>query len=378
MNNKIKLLIGYSLAALFFFGCQEEIPQKEMIRMVRAVQVSDPAEFAKRWFPGQAKATQEVDLSFRVAGPLIEFPVNVGDEVPKGQELARIDPRDFEVELRNVQGQLEREKAVLKRAEADYERVARIKKQDPGAVSQALIDRNRQLVESTRANIRSLQASVASARDKLSYTYLKAPFKGIVTVTYVENYEDVKAKQPIARLIDHSQIEMIVNIPEDLIYHADFLKAAGKVLRVLFDPFPGREIEAEIKEIGKEASRTTRTYPVTLIMDQAEDVKILPGMAGKATLAIAVPEMQDQSGIVIPETAVFSPDDSDTTYVWVIDDQKKTVGKREVKTGELLDTGIAITDGIKPGEWIATAGVHYLQAGQRVRILSESSKGVSK
>ncbi|MBW2439056.1 MAG: efflux RND transporter periplasmic adaptor subunit [Deltaproteobacteria bacterium] len=366
------------IASFALLGCQEETPQKEMIRMVRAVQVSDPAEFANRWFPGQAKATQEVDLSFRVAGPVIRFPVNVGDEVPKGQELARIDPRDFEVEVRNVQGQLEREKAVLKRAEADYERVVRIKKQDPGAVSQSLIDRNRQLVDSTRANIRSLQASVASARDKLSYTYLKAPFNGIVTSTYVENYEDVKAKQPIVRLIDHSQIEMIVNIPEDMIYQTDYLKAAGKALIVRFDTFPDREIEAEIKEIGKEASKTTRTYPVTLIMDQPEDVKILPGMAGKATRAVAVPEMKDQPGMVIPETAVFSPEDTDTTFVWVIDDQKKTAGKREVKTGELLDTGIAITGGLKPGEWIATAGVHYLQEGQQVRIQSESSKEVSK
>lgn len=377
----MKRLINWFPILLVIFaslGCQEEVPQKEMIRMVRAVQVSDPAEFSKRWFPGQAKATQEVDLAFRVAGPLIEFPVNVGDEVPKDQELARIDPRDFEVELRNNQGQLEREKAVLKRAEADYERVARIKKQDPGAVSQALIDRNRQLVESTRANIRSLQASVASARDRLSYTYLKAPFNGIITATYVENYEDVKAKQPIVRLIDHSQIEMIINIPENMIYWADYLKAAGKSQRVRFDSYPDLEIEAEIKEIGKEASKTTRTYPVTLIMDQPENVKILPGMAGKATKAVALPGMQDQADIVIPETAVFSPGDSDTTYVWVIDEQKKMVGKREVKTGELLDTGIAIRDGLKPGEWIATAGVHYLQEGQQVRILSASSKEVSQ
>ena len=118
-------------------GCQEKTPPKETIRMVRAQQVSDPADFAKRWFPGQARATQEVDLSFRVAGPLIERPINVGDEVPKGQELARIDPRDFEVELRNAQGQLEQEQAVLKRAEADYDRIVRIKKQDPGAVSRS-------------------------------------------------------------------------------------------------------------------------------------------------------------------------------------------------------------------------------------------------
>lgn len=55
-----------------FSGCQEKTPPKETIRMVRALKVSDPAEFANRWFPGQARATQEVDLSFRVACPLIE------------------------------------------------------------------------------------------------------------------------------------------------------------------------------------------------------------------------------------------------------------------------------------------------------------------
>ncbi len=366
------------LLICFFSGCQEETPPKEMIRMVRAEQVSDPADFAKRWFPGQARATQEVDLSFRVAGPLIERPINVGDEVPKGQELARIDPQDFEVELRNARGQLEQEQAVLKRAEADYERVLRIKKQDPGAVSQALVDRTGQLVASSRASIRSLQATVANAKNFLSYTYLEAPFDGIITATYVDNYQFVRARQPVARLIDHSQIEMIVNIPENLIHHADYLLAAGRVFIVRFDPFPNLEIEAEIKEIGKEASRTTRTYPVTLIMDQPKDIKILPGMAGKATRVVAVPDMKGQSGIIIPETAVFSPENSETTYVWVIDDQAKTVSRRQVKVGELLDTGIAITDGLTPGEWIATAGVHYLREGRQVRILSETPKEGTK
>jgi RND family efflux transporter MFP subunit len=358
-------------------GCQEEVPKKEMVRPVRAMQVTDASEFAKRWFPGQAKATQEVDLSFRVAGPLITRPVDVGDTARKGQELARIDPRDFQVELRNVQGQLEKTEAELKRAESDYERVIRIQKQDAGAVSQAMIDRKRQLVESSRAEIRSLQAAMDSAKDKLDYTYLKAPFDGIVTATYVENYEDVKPKQPIIRLIDHSQIEMIVNIPEVLISQADYLQAAGNALRVRFDTFPDFEIEAQIKEIGKEASKTTRTYPVTLIMDQPEGNKILPGMAGKATRAVALPEMESQVDIVIPETAVFSPE-LKKTYVWIIDGQTKKVNKREVKTGELLDTGIVIQDGLVTGEWIATAGVHYLKEGQQVSILSPSTEEVSK
>lgn len=369
--------ISLFLALIAVSGCKDEIPQKEIIRPVRAMQISDPAEFTKRWFPGQAKAIQEVDLSFRVTGPLIALPVNVGDTVRKSQELARIDPRDYKVNLRNAQGQLERAKATLKQAEADYERVLRIQKQDAGAVSQALVDSNRQKAESTRAEIRSLQAAVDSARDRLGYTYLKAPFDGIVTSTYVENYEDVKAKQPIVRLIDHSEIEMIVNISEVLISHADYLKSAGKVLRVRFDPFPDREIEAQIKEIGKEASKTTRTYPVTLVMDQPEDIKILPGMAGNAASTVSPPGMQGQSPIVIPETAVFSLS-GNKTYVWIIDENSKKVSKREVKTGDLLDSGIMVREGIQPGEWIATAGVHYLKEGQEVRILSASTEEVAK
>ena len=68
---------------------------------------------AGRWFPGRAKATQEVDLAFRVTGPLITRPIDVGDEVKKDQTLGRIDPRDFETNLRNVQGQLAQANAAL-------------------------------------------------------------------------------------------------------------------------------------------------------------------------------------------------------------------------------------------------------------------------
>jgi RND family efflux transporter MFP subunit len=377
MKHLIKWIpIGIALSLLF--GCQDEIPEKEMIRPIRAIQVGDPAEFTQRSFPGQAKATKEVDLSFRVAGPLIERPISVGDTVRTGDELAQIDPRDFEVDLQRVEGQLSQARAVLKRAEADYERVLRVQKQDAGAVSQALIDRTRQQMESSRAEIRSFQASVAAAKDQLSYTRLNAPFEGIITAIYVENHEDVKAKQPIARMIDHSQIEMIVNIPENLISHADYLKSAGNVLRVHFDPFPDHEIDASIKEIGKEASRTTRTYPVTLIMDQPQDFKILPGMAGNASSSVKPAESEGFGGIAIPETAVLSPEGNDKTYVWIIDEKTETVTRREVTTGALLDTGIIVKTGIEPGEWVATAGVNFIRDGQKVRLIKPSAEEVTQ
>jgi multidrug efflux pump subunit AcrA (membrane-fusion protein) len=67
--------------------------------------------------------------------------------------------------------------------------------------------------------------------------------------------------------------------------------------------------------------------------------------------------------------ATFSPAEIEKTYVWVIDEAAQTVHRREVETGELTDRGIKILDGLKPGEWIAKAGVHYLQEGQKIKIL---------
>jgi RND family efflux transporter MFP subunit len=358
---------------LLVAGCgKEEAPEQIVARPVKAIKVGDVAQVGGRSFPGQAKATQEVNLSFRVSGPLITFPVKVGDEVEQGRVLARIDPRDYQVNLSNVQGQLDRAKAKSARAESEYKRELKIFQEDPGATSKAAVDRKREQRDSARADIKSLEASVAAAKDQLSYTYLRAPYKGMITATYVENFEDVRPKQAIVRVLDPSRIEMIINIPENLISNASYVT---KVF-VRFDAFPEQEIEATIKEIGREASQTTRTYPVTLIMDQPQGIKILPGMAGKTVRVEGdLPDQVTGAGIEVPVSATFSPDESGKTYLWVIDDQTKTVKRREIKTGRLTDRGITVQEGLKAGEWVATAGAHYLREGQQVRILDENPKG---
>ncbi len=356
------------LVALQGCGKDETAATREVIRPVRAVKVGDATQLTQRSFPGRAKATQELELSFRVSGPLITRPVNVGDEVKQGDVVARIDPRDYEVKVANVEGQLEEAQAASRRAESEYERELRILQRDPGATSETAVERKREERDRSKANVKSLEASLDAAKDQLDYTYLKAPFNGTVVATYVENFEDVRPKQPVLRLVDTSRIEMIVNIPENLISLSPYVKEVD----VSFDAFPGREIRATIKEIGTEASQTTRTYPVTLIMDQPEDIKILPGMAGKTLRAeIDTPEGILQTGLKIPITATFSQGEIDKTYVWVIDEQAKTVSRREIKTAELTDQGIKVVEGLKSGEWIATAGVNYLREGQQVMIAGE-------
>jgi len=364
MRNAPTLLIAAIASALMISGCQKEQPAtEEPVRAVRAMKIADFAGVSQRSFPGRAAATQEIDLAFRVAGPLIARPVNVGDNVKEGDLIARIDPRDFEVALRNAEGSLQRSRANEQRAQADYDRVLSIQREDPGAVSQAAVDRAKEALDVAKADIAALEASVDAAKDALADTDLEAPFAGTIVAAYVENFQNVREKQMIARLLDKTRIEFTIDIPESLISMISYVQD----IRVRFDAFRDFEVPAEVKEIGNEASETTRTFPVTLIMDQPAGATILPGMAGRAT-GVAKPPGEDQPlNIVIPVTAVFAPEVEDKSFVWRIDESKGTVSRREVQVGKLISGGYVVNAGLEPGEMIATAGVHFLKEGQQVR-----------
>jgi RND family efflux transporter MFP subunit len=352
-------------------GC-EEAPPEEPIRPVLATKVGDVEGFQRNRFPGRAKAKEETNLSFRVNGPLITRVVNVGDVVQAGGLIAQIDPVDYEVALENMKGRLDKAQADLVFAKGEYKRAQIIFSEDPGAVSDVYVDQRRMEQDATTAEVRALTANVRQAELALSYTTLVAPFDGTIVATYVEAFEYVKAQQPIVRLVDTSQVEMVIDVSEGLISIAPYVER----IVVVFDPFPDVEVEAEIHEIGREATETTRTYPVTLVMDQPKDVTILPGMAGVATGYARLPDDPAES-IKVPSHAVVS-DQSGKEYVWVLKPEtepseeqsatrvKAIAEKREVTVGRLTEAGILIASGLESGEWIATAGLNTLRDGQEV------------
>jgi RND family efflux transporter MFP subunit len=376
-----------------------------------------------REFPGRAKAKHEVDLSFRVSGPLVSLPVDVGSQVKQDTIVAAIDPRDFQTALDSAEGnlsaaqanllamergarpeELEQLKAALTEAEATHLQAAEDHKRSQnllptGAISKAEFDATlarldvtvakitqakehlniglkgarAEDIEAKRAEIRSLKAAVENAKNQLEYAVLNSPFDAIVAAKYVHNFQTVQAKQPIVRLLDVSKIEVTVQVPESLIV------VAPHVRNVLcrFDAFPGREFVGEITKIGSEASQTTRTYPVTVVIDQPEDLQILPGMA--AVIRAEPPEGAEEAkvSLVLPPSAVFADESGQTgqqSYVWVVEGDGGKVARRAVTTGELTPVGIAVTDGVKTGDWVVTAGVHSLREGQHVRVVHEGSR----
>ena len=70
-------------------------------------------------------------------------------------------------------------------------------------------------------------------------------------------------------------------------------------------------------------------------------------------------------------SAVFTPETEKQNYVWVVDESAGTVSRRAITTGDLTPGGVKVVEGLQPGEWIVTAGVHSLEEGQKVRLLGQ-------
>jgi RND family efflux transporter MFP subunit len=214
------------------------------------------------------------------------------------------------------------------------------------------------------AEVQSLEATLERRRLDLGYTMLHAPFSGIVSAVFAEVFEEVKPQQPVMRIIDPDKIEMVINVPESLIS----LVPHAVDVKVTFDAFPGVEIPSVVSEIGREPSETTRTYAVKLLVDQPPGVLIVPGMAGRAR-ARPGPEIAERyKGVVVPLSAILSPDDASGSFVWIVNEAAKTVARRKVEAGEPVVGGINIKEGLSAGDVIVAAGVHSLRDGQAVRI----------
>lgn len=404
-------------------GCRKQLEEIVTVRPVRAIQVHSLDLLGDRWLPGRAIAAQEINLAFRVSGPLVKLAVLAGDEVHEGQVIAQIDPRDFQVALRTAQAnldsararlqamrvgarpeELEQLRAMVQQAEArlqtttsefaraeqliqsrtisesEYDQFFEAKVQAEAELRRAKeqlqigeVGARAEDIAAQEAEIRALEASANSTENQLTDTTLRAPFDGIVVARYVENFEQVRANQAIVRVLDASVIDMVINVPEGAISAVPYIAD----LQCRFDAFPDLRLPAEVREVGTEASRTTRTFPVRLRMQQPSDVKILPGMAGGATGRVELPN-DVSNGLEIPESAVFQRDGK--TYVWTIETDDGQMGKtaaREVNIGSLSARGLRVVQGLDAGLWIATAGAADLREGQSVRVLDQSTQGMS-
>jgi RND family efflux transporter MFP subunit len=303
------------------------------------------------------RAAKRSELSFKVSGPLVALPVEEGQLIKKGDLVAQIQKRDFQTALDEARARnLEAEKQ-FRRYKELY-----AKKQ----VSRADYDRYRAARDVARAQLED-------ARNQLKDTSLTAPFDGVISKRFVENFEKVQAKEPIVNLQDISRIEILVNVPELLM--APLRNKKDQKVTVSFESIPDREFELAIKEYSTQADPATQTYQIVLEMAQPEEANILPGMTAMVTAKSVLEGDVPEQAIVIPAIAVMDAP-GDKPYVWLLDKEKSTVHKVPVTIGRLEGSkNIVVKEGLKGGETIVIAGITQLEDGMKVRPWEKQREG---
>jgi len=349
----VKGAVVTSLFCLLLSGCgkEEAAPPPETARPVKTIVLAGGGTAERRQYPGRVRAASRADLSFEVAGKLAELPVKEGQVIEKGDLVARLDDRDLSADLKSARAENEN-------AEANFQRGAKLVKD--GFISKTDFDKLRAQRDVTAAVLTRAEKAVEDTR-------LLAPFSGRVASRLVENFQDVQAKQPILKLQDVDQLEILIDVPEN---RAIRMKQSGgqpPKLDAVFEAAPGREFPLEVKEFSTEANPDTQTFEAVLSMPQPEGLTILPGMTAMVWAQPPEGNAGIRGDIIIPASAIFA-DEAGKTHVWVVDTQSNTVQKRAIETGDLSGAdGVRVVDGLEAGEMLAVSAVSRLREGMAIK-----------
>ena len=300
-------------------------------------------------YPGKIKAASEVKLSFRVAGPIRAVLPEVGAFVKKGELIAEIDPRDYEIQLSAT--------------EAEYNQV----KEEAGRVIE-LYNRGSVPVndyDKAVAGIKQITAKYNAHKNALADTRLTAPFDGYIQKKYYDSHETVAAGYPVVSMINSNYFDVDIDIPSSDFVRQDLFKSFSCAI----DVFPGQVFPLELIEITRKAN-LNQLYRMRLRLKPVPGVDIAAGMSVNVTIEY---NPNEEALTVVPLSAMF--EENGESAVWVYNPKTQTVTKRVIQLKKLLKTGeLIVSEGLAAGEIVVSAGVHSLKEGMSVELLKPVSK----
>lgn len=341
----IALACTLGLAACKGGGASGEAQAKAADKASEAVPV-EIAQAARRAiaasYTGTAplEARAESQVVAKISGVALEVLVQEGQYVKAGQVLVRLDAARY-------QQQAAQTNAALRKLEANYARSKQL-------ADQRLLSANDN--DQLRYDLESARAANRMATLDLSYANVESPISGIVASKAVKPGNFVQINSPVARVVDVSRLEAVLNVPER---ELATLKV-GQPVQLKVDALPSKAFEGKVDRIAPVVDSGSGTFRVICAFDGGGTLQ--PGMFGR--LRIDYDNRAD--ALVVPRAALL--DDEGDPAVFVV--RGKKVARVPVKLGYLDGAWAEVRDGVEVGEQVVVAGKTALREGTEVQVIN--------
>src|SRR5437660_6194302 len=305
---------------------------------------------------GSVEAFNMVVIKSRIDGQLVQVPIREGQEVKKGQLLAVIDPRPYEVQLSQAEATLYKDQAALKDARTNLQRF-----QDlfaSGVISRQQFDTQTSTAGQLEGQVRADQAQIDNVKLNLAYTRITAPVSGRIGLRQVDPGNMVHASDPNGMLVltQLQPIAVLFTLPEDnLPAVSQHMRASTLEVEAYSRDDQTKLGNGKLLTIDNQIDPTTGTGKLKAVFENQERA-LWPNQFVNVRLLLEV----RKNSTVVPAAAIQRGPQG--TYVFAVKPDK-TAEMRPVTVSLTQGNFSAITKGLNPGEMVVTDGQDKLQNG---------------
>jgi multidrug efflux system membrane fusion protein len=300
----------------------------------------------------------------QIQGQIISINFTEGQAVHAGDLLAQIDPRPYEALIEQYTGNLERDQAQLKNAQANLTRYSQLG--DKGWATPQLVETQQAQVGELQAAIKADQALIDAAKVQLSYTRLTSPIDGVAGIRQIDvgNIISPSNTNGLVVVTQLHPISLIFTLPETSLPQIQQQQQKTKTPLAVLAFTQDNTIQLDQGELGlvnNEILQTTGSIQLKANFPNKSN-RLWPGQLVNARLLLDT----RHNGLTVPASVVQQG--AKGPYAYVVNPDS-TVAIRPIKVAQISDGQALIDSGLKANEQVVVDGQYKLQPGTHVTIL---------